>query len=167
MSFKTISVIVLTCTLVACTILSCGKDDKSTGPLPTGEVTLRVGSHQPTFTSTGVSVTSSPDALFLAFSQADGSIYPNASIILYGASLAQVGEPVDCTVSIFLETTTRFITGTLAHSDSALSNLIFNRLELQSGGYVSGTVTGLAERQNHPEEGLLELSIDFANVYVY
>jgi hypothetical protein len=54
----------------------------------------------------------------------------------------------------------------MAQNDSAVSDVIFSRLELRQDGRVSGDVSGMAEKQDHPEEGLFPLQIQFRNIPV-
>jgi len=154
---------------ILCIYLSagCGKDDNGTGPdnsLPSVSVT--VGTHQPTFPATGATYAPSVKWLLIGFDQGQLGQYPIALISIFNADSIAVGNPAECTVSIAIDTTMQFICGSSAQNDSSVAEVTFTRLELSNGGRLTGDITGRAERQDHPEEGLSTLQIHFSNIPV-
>jgi len=151
-----------------CLIFGCGKDDKSTSPDNTvPSVSVTVGPHQPAFPALAAAYDPDLKWLLIGFDQGQIGQYPIAFISVTDADSVVVGTPKECSsLNIYIDSTMQFICGSMAQNDSAVSEVIFSRLELRQYGRVSGDVTGMAEKQDHPEEGLFPLQIQFRNIPV-
>lgn len=145
--------------------LGCGKDDKATSPeehLPT--VTVTLDGDDISFGAYSATYTNSVDILILIFAQGPSGGYPTATAIVSGADAVETGVEVACDVSVYLDSTTAYVCGNTAQNDSAVANVSFSTIELTEGGLLSGDVTGMAERTDHPEEALRPLLIQFRNI---
>jgi hypothetical protein len=145
----------------------CGKDDKSTGPgnaVPSVNVTF--GSNQLSCPALGAVYSQSLKMLVLGFDQGYVGGYPMTAVMIGQADSVHVGVPVECSISLYMDSTTIYICGSMAQNDSAVASVSFSKLELRQGGQTSGDITGRAEHMDHQGEALTPLQIQFRNIPV-
>ena len=150
-------------------VWSCSKDKKTTIPedtTPSAGATL--GEDEISFGSVGAVYIGAAQSLGLAFAQTQSGGYPLAAIAVTSINTVQVGVPVECgalTLNV-IDSTDVYACGATADSALAVADITFSRLELTSGGLVSGSLSGMAEHLNHPAEPLVPLELEFANIPV-
>ena len=158
-AYAIVIIVLLTC--------GCGKDDKSTSPGDTTpSVSVALGSNQLSCPAIGAIYSQSLKMVILGFDQGYLGGYPMTVLSVIGADSISVGNPVECNVSLYTDSSTVYICGGGAQNDSAVANVSFSKLELRQDGLLSGDVAGLVEHMDHPQEALTSLQIQFRNIPV-
>lgn len=157
--------------VLALLVWSCSKDKKTTNPDDTTpSVSATLGQDEISFALWGAEYWDITEVHFLIiafFQTADMGECPIAFISVDSINTVQTGNPVDCLIDLaMVDTTDIYACGSAADNDSAVATITFSRLELTTGGLISGAISGMAEHLNHQGEALRSIEIEFANIPV-
>jgi hypothetical protein len=153
--------------VVGLLVWSCSKDKKTTSPEDTtSSAAGTLGQIDLTFQSCSAHVQVTSQGMTMVFSQSGQIPYPEATIAIGEVDQIQVGDTASCAVLLSMDAADNYNCGNYADHEDAIATITFSRLELTSGGLLSGQIEGLAEHFNHPQDDLLSLDIVFSNIPV-